>query len=203
MPYLGGALQEVLDAAIGLPLEKRRAEWLKSIGEALQELCDRIDGLTPEALGDNEEFVSVVATATEIALRNHQVEKLEALRNIVINTAAGFTIDDVLRNIFMDLVDRFSPLHIVVLRLHHSPASSPAIVASAKTLMAGSFSHLLKTALPNFKDSVLDQVDTDLVAAGLIDGGTKAMGTGQGLMASHTTERGKAFVRFISRNGKS
>jgi hypothetical protein len=57
--------------------------------KAFETIGKKVDGLTPENLGQNEEFQSVVASATEIAMRNHRQEKLEALRNIVKHTAEG------------------------------------------------------------------------------------------------------------------
>jgi len=197
VPYLGGSFQELLDIAIGMPSAKRQEEWYKSLGEILNEVCIRVDGLTPQMLSQNEEFQTVVATATEIALRNHREEKLQALRNIVKNTAEGFQIDEVLRNHFLSLIDRFAPVHIVVLRLHDNPASSPQIFARAKGLTMGSFRILLKAALPACSDALLDQVEQDLAAERLITVSTVTM-TVQGLMASHSTPRGKAFLEFIS-----
>ena len=200
MPFIGSGLQEVLDAAIGRPSEKRRVAWFKTIGEALQEVCKQVAGLTPEALGENEKFQDVVAKATDIALRNHHAEKLEALRNIVINTASGISIDDVLKNTFLDLVDRFSPQHIVVLRLNNNPASSPEMVAKAKVMMAGPFRELLRAAMPGCPENILDQVESDLVAAQLTGSNSKGMQTGgNSLLQSRTTERGNAFIQFISR----
>jgi hypothetical protein len=197
IPFIGGPLQEILEMAVGLPSAKRQAEWFRSVAEVLQDVCNRVDGLTPENLGQNEEFQSVVASATEIAMRNHRQEKLEALRNIVKHTAEGLKIDEVLRNSFLSLVDRFSPLHIVVLRLHHNPSSSPEIVAKAKSMMTGGFRHLLVAALPNCSEEVLNQIEADLAAERLIhpSGG---MATMQGLMTSHSTTRGTAFLQFIS-----
>ena len=116
------------------------------------------------------------------------------------NTASGFSIDEVLRNTFLDLVDRFSPLHIVVLKLHDNPPGSPEIVAKSRTMMMGSFRHLLTAALPNYPESVLDQVEHDLTVADLIGGGGNVTATIQGTMSSHTTVRGKAFLKFISKS---
>lgn len=200
VPIFGGAFQELLDVAIGSPLQKRREDWFNSVGEVLQDVCNRVEGLSPEALGENEVFLSVVANATAIAMRNHRTEKLEALKNIVANTAAGYSLDDVLLNTFLDLIDRLSPLHIVVLRINDNPANFPEIIAVGKSLMAGSFRHLIKAALPKCTDPVLNQVEADLTSAGLIDGGGNVMMSGGGLMNSHTTPRGKAFVKFISAN---
>lgn len=197
VPFAGPYLQEVLGTAIGLPSAKRQAAWFKSIGKDLLDVCKRVDGLTPEALGQNEEFQSVVATATGIAMRNHRQEKLEALRKIVIHTAEGFQIDEVLRNTFLALVDRLSPLHIALLKLHETSSDNPELRRKAAAMTSGGFLSLVVDMLPGASESVLQEVDVDLVREGL----TKDMTTttvSASLMESHTTERGKAFLRFIS-----
>ena len=67
------------------PLEKRREGWMKMAAEALRDLEEsRFD---IEKLRADERFITIVLQATTVALRNHQKEKLLALRNAVINSA--------------------------------------------------------------------------------------------------------------------
>ncbi len=194
VPFVGGALQEILDVAIGLPSEKRSIEWFKTIAEALQELCDQVEGLSPESLGQNKAFQSVVAKATEVAMRYHQFEKLEALRNIVINTASGFSVDEILQNTFLDLVDRYSALHIRILKLHNGPDSFPNFVENV-----GNFHVLLTEGIPICGEEFWNEVEIDLIAANLIHGGPKKFATRAGLVIPRTTDRGRTFVDFISK----
>ena len=46
-------------------------------------------GSTRLPFANDDEFVSAIQHATQIAVRTHQAEKLEALRNAVLNVAAG------------------------------------------------------------------------------------------------------------------
>jgi hypothetical protein len=48
----------------------------------------RIDKLTPEALSKDEVFVSALAQATQAAMRTHEPEKREALKNGIVHVAA-------------------------------------------------------------------------------------------------------------------
>src|SRR6516164_742316 len=75
IPLIGGALQEILDAAIGSPLERRRAEFLKGMADKLDMLSRRIEGFDPKALGGKEDFVDAVYSMTEAAMRTHSEEK--------------------------------------------------------------------------------------------------------------------------------
>ncbi len=49
-------------------------------------------------------------------MRTHKAEKIEALKNTVLNTAANITFDDVIRGSFMQMIDIFSGLHYEILR---------------------------------------------------------------------------------------
>jgi hypothetical protein len=46
----------------------------------VDELLKRVDGLTTQGLLANEPFVTAVLHATQIAMRSHQVDKLQALK---------------------------------------------------------------------------------------------------------------------------
>ena len=51
--------------------------------------------------------MSVVLQATQAALRTHQAEKLEALRNAVLNVAAGKGPSDDMQMVFLSFIDSF------------------------------------------------------------------------------------------------
>lgn len=57
-----------------------------------------------------------VLQATQIALRTHQEEKLEALRNAVVNSTSGQVLEDDVRAVFLNLVDTFTPTHLRILK---------------------------------------------------------------------------------------
>jgi hypothetical protein len=55
--------------------------------------------------------------ASQVAIRNHQKEKLEALRNAVLNAALSNAPDEDLQLMFLIFVDSLTPLHIKALKL--------------------------------------------------------------------------------------
>lgn len=198
---LSQGVQEVFDAAIGLPLEKRREEWFRSLAIHIDGIRQRVNELDPARLGEDPEFVSIVAETTQIAMKTHREAKREALRNVVLNAAVGIRLDDILRGSFMDYIDAFSELHLKVLRLLADPNSSPEMVAQASGIMAGSVYPLLKGVLPEVAQhpQLLDRVLADLGREGLIDvGSIRGMMTGGSLLTKRSTEFGDAFLQFIS-----
>ena len=68
---------------------KRLTDWCEQLRLNLNELSDKVVGLTPEKLASSEEFNSAFVQAAQIAVRTHRKEKLDALRNAVLNVALG------------------------------------------------------------------------------------------------------------------
>src|SRR5688500_5203479 len=87
IPYIGGPSVELFQYLVQAPLEKRRIEWMNYVGEKLIELEAR--GVDIEKLRDNEEFITAVLQASQLAVCTHRQEKREALRNALFNIAAG------------------------------------------------------------------------------------------------------------------
>ena len=77
IPYVGvfyAAVSKVKDGAY-----KRRLEtWQELVGQRLADL----EAATFDSLGDNEDFASVLVTATELAAKSNKI-KMECLANAV------------------------------------------------------------------------------------------------------------------------
>jgi hypothetical protein len=136
-------------------LEKRREKWFEAIAEKLGELEEKVDEFNFESLTENEQFVTTLIQATQIAIRNHQEEKLTALRNAVLNAALPNPIQEDLQIIFLNWIDRLSNYHIQVLTYLDNPGTSP------------------NRKIPTIKDyegkSLVIQVANDLEDLGLVE----------------------------------
>ena len=115
IPTLGGAALELFNAVIAPPLEQRRNRWLNELAQRLDAL-EKEKRLKIEDVVNNDEFISAVMHATTVAVRNHQHEKIEALRNAVLNSALGQNPSDVKSAMFLAFVDQFTVWHLLVLR---------------------------------------------------------------------------------------
>jgi hypothetical protein len=121
LPFVGGVIAEELALVLNAPLSRRRDEWLTDLARRLHDLEGRVNGFHFEDLANNEQFVSATAQATQAALRTHREEKLEALRNAVLNTALQREPDDDQQGVFLALIDRLTFPHMNLLRgLHNS-----------------------------------------------------------------------------------
>lgn len=201
MPLTGPVVQAILKKCVQAPLEVRRAAWFNMVGEGLRELQDRFKDFDPDRLAENEEFVSVVAETTRIAMATHRVEKLEALRNVVLNTAAGVQIDDVLRGAFLGYVDRFSALHLKVLKILENPGAIAAIAARAENMMSGGLSDILPLGVPEVVGMMplLERVLNDLKREDLLESaGLNTTMSASGLLVKRTSQVGDTFLQFIA-----
>jgi hypothetical protein len=88
-PLVGGPAAEIFGMVIAPPLQRRQAAWMDEVAEGLKQLEGKVEGFKIENLKENEQFVSTVLAATQAAIRTHQQEKREALRNAVLNVAVG------------------------------------------------------------------------------------------------------------------
>lgn len=200
IPMAGGAAQEILEKAVGDPLRRRQEAWAAELGAALNLLIERVEGITPESLAEDPIFVSAAAKATQEALLSHGERKREALRNTVLNVAAGVRLDEVLSGAFMDYIARFSEGHLKLLALMRAPMSDAAYAREASSVYMGSVHGVIVKSHPDLaaQPELLDRLNSDLEREGLISGGLKAMMTGNGVQSSRTTAIGNAFLDFIT-----
>jgi hypothetical protein len=156
-------------------------------------------------------------------MRTHQKEKIEALRNTVLNVAAGTGPDDNLQLIFLNIVDTLIPYHIRFLRFFQDPvayAKARGINYPVPRDPHSNFMDALRKVLPGRPaeniveqqgwELILDQVFpevpqslhlsnqivTDLSARGLI----KPLYEPEEnyLLEKRTSELGDLFVKFVS-----
>jgi len=124
IPIVGGVASELL-GLLSSPVVQRRDDWFADLERRLRELEGRVDGFRFDDLAQNEQFVSATLQATQVALRTHQPEKREALRNAVLNISLGKAPVDDRQSVFLNLIDRFTPLHLRVLRFLKNDAPKP------------------------------------------------------------------------------
>lgn len=191
VPVVGSAAAEFFQMLITPPLEKRREEWMQAVSEKLMVLEEK--GVAVEALQENEQFISTLMQATQIAMRTHQREKIDALRNAVLNAAKPQPPGEALQQIFLNLIDSMTEWHLRMLKLFHNP---PPVHG----LSMGGLSSVLEHHYPDLrgKRDFYDQVWKDLYLRGLVS--TEHMHTTMsemGLRQQRTTTMGAQFLAFV------
>lgn len=202
-PFLGGPLAEFFSMVIAPPLEQRRDAWMVEIYSQLKQLEEKVEGFRIENLAQNEVFISTLLSATQVAMRTHQGEKLTALRNAVINSAIRPSVDENLQLMFLNLIDRYTRWHLIILHFLEDPREyGKRNSISYPSWSMGGTSTVLEFAIPELKGrrAFYDQIVKELFSDGLLNSDTfmHTTMTDQGMFASRTTEMGKQFLDFIS-----
>ncbi len=189
-PVFGGSALELFQAAVHPSLDRRQKEWMADVGEKLKQL--EKNGLALATLQNNETFVSAALYASQLALRTHSKEKLEALRNGIVNIAKGQAPDETMQHVFLNMVDRFTELHLQVLKAFQSP--------TPPRMKIGKLSVIVEHSVPSLqgKQALYDQLWKDLFACGLVDiDHLHVTMTRSGLIAKRTTALADKFLNFI------
>ena len=199
-PVVGPAAEILFTEIIAPSLEKRRVEWMNDIADRLQKLEER-GGLNLEDLQNNESFVTTLMQAIQAAIRDHQSEKREALRNAVVNAALPHAPEESLQQHFINLIDTFTVWHLRLLDLFSDPGAwfqrNNATLPSASSL-----EQLIMAAWSELQDhsDFLKVIVDELAAKGLFSSNgeiLRTMMTSHGVLGKRTTEMGDSFLKFI------
>lgn len=203
IPIVGGPAVEIFGAIINPPLSKRREKWIESIVDELVEMQEKVEGFSIESLSQNDVFITTVTHATQIAIRNHQKEKLEALKNIVLNVASGNSPNEDIQLMFLDYIDALTSWHLRFLQLFQDPRTYVIKEKGSYSEIAmGGVSSLFRLVFPEIANNrtFYEQITRDLYNRGLINIDHSVLHTtmtGHGIVEKRTTEIGDQFLTFI------
>lgn len=112
IPSIGSLVVTFMESHITPPATKRLQAFLESLVRELEELKRKNNAVD----FNSPVFTTTFLQAYQIAIRNHQEEKLKALRNAVLNSSIPDSLDDEIQSIFLNWIDVFTPTHILVLK---------------------------------------------------------------------------------------
>jgi hypothetical protein len=202
LPVVGGPLVEIFNSVLESPLNKRRTETMIRIGEVMNELIEK-GVVTEEGLRENEAFISTVAEVCSISLRNHEAEKLDALRNAVKNSALPSCPSDDYRQLFLGFVDACTVTHIKLLHLFRDPRAW--IAKQGREVPAnwymGGLTQVIEYSIPELinQSTLYTPIWKDLYQRGLVT--TDSLGTTMGvdsMLAGRATPLGTKLIEFLS-----
>lgn len=203
VPVFGGTIAVALTVALNHTLNKRREQWFTELAEAVDELQDRFDGFDPAALAENEAFVDAVVTATRIVDRTPQREKIEVLRNAVLNSALPSALGEDVQQLYFTLIDDLTPTHMRLLTLLNDPPGwfdARPQLQRPQFGMSSNRTALINAAMPDLGgmgQQMIERFYAALSDAGLVNGALSGMMTAQGAWQSVTSEFAARFLAFV------
>lgn len=198
VPLVGNPLAELV-GLIQTPLEKRRNEWLQDLADGVARLEEQ-GQLARESLSENEAFIDAVARGVQAAVRTGQADKRTALRNATLNSALDQLPDDAERQMFLDLVDRFTAWHLRILKAFqhprlwaetHNVRYQPTVTSNGEDFIKAAFPELAN------REAFFRRAWTDLSQTGLVGGNIDAVASAHAWEDPRTTEIGNRFLAFI------
>jgi hypothetical protein len=218
-PFLGPGVT-LFDLVTVPARSKRLSDFCEGLRLGFNELSQKVDGLTPETLVENDGFLSAFAQAAQAALKSHQKEKLDALRNAVLNVAIGKEPDGNRQQYFLALVDRFSETHLQVIKLLNDPARYFQMLGQTvptlnhvkpkmliNQVVGQAFPSLRKSSEDASVFQFIEGILSDLVSSHLVAFERNqetwavpafAIKAGGGPIGKMTTDLGEAFLAFIT-----
>jgi hypothetical protein len=116
IPFVGGA--DLFKFIVSPSLEKRKERWMQLVVDAIKELQTRGE-FSINVLRDNEEFTTLLLQTTQAAYKTHLEAKHLLLKAGLKNSfSSDFSFD--MKQLCINLLDKFNPLHIVILSLVES-----------------------------------------------------------------------------------
>ena len=200
VPVLGGAISEAIGLAAQQLANKRTEKFYQDVADRLLELQDQIDALT-------ESFVSRALEAARIVEHTGEEDKLEALRNAVVNTLSSTAPSEDIQHLFLNYVDQLSGLHLRLLTFVIEPEKFGVSKEDADVLHGinprdpGLTNRVLRTVVaPGVRDDVLQTFWNTLANYGLVAYNDEYPPL-PGPRIPWATAIGDEFYTFISRRG--
>ena len=198
-PKLESPLPEELQQLLASTMEDRRNDWSKDVADGLKKLESR--GWNISRLSSDDVFVDTMLRSAQIVMRSSQPEKRRALRNAVLNAVLPNHPEQSLQQMFLNLVDTFTPWHITILKFFQNPGlwldrNKPGF----GNIFSGGLATLLEKAYPELRQQrpFYDHIWSDLYQKSLVTiENLHGIMTVYKLRESRTTEIGNKFLAFI------
>jgi hypothetical protein len=193
IPVGGALISCIWDSVKSNCAQKRLKEWELLLEERLVKIED-----TLEQVGSNECFTTAVMKATESAIKTMENEKRNYLANAVFNSLTCEVNESILM-MYLGFIDKYTLWHIKILDFFQNPTKFEGI--SAQNYYMGSPMKPLCSVYQELENNneVVDLIIKELYADGLMNiEKINCTMTGNGMVASRTTQLGNDFIEFIT-----
>ena len=192
---------ELFSTAFPSPIVEKQKKWMSELIGKINKVIDDID-----CLKNNMVFMSAIITALQTVAKTNKQEKLDALKNALVNIAKGDFPEEDLNTVFFSAIDSFSSWHLLALKIEDNPKEWFELneIPFPISDNSGFFSRELFLGKAGIIDvnqgydveSVLKKIVADLILGGFIQ--ESVVGAiGELHNKPQTTIFGKDFLRFI------
>jgi hypothetical protein len=163
LPILGAG--ELFRFLVTPSLEKRRDIWMGQLQLAVEEL-QRLQ-VSIDSLQNNEEFQTLLAQASQIAIKTHLQEKQIMLKNALVNSFKNEASFDI-SSMYLNMIDRLMPAHMNVLKLSGRGEVMKFQTESRDASQYAFIERIFKEVSPSIERSILEVIVNELEQMGLV-----------------------------------
>lgn len=196
VPIAGGAAVELFQYATNQGRAARMQRWIEEVTGALNR-----HGVAIDSLADRDGFLDAIGPATRAAVETSSPEKIEALRNAVLNATIASDLATDRHAILMDILVGLTPTHVKLLKLFDDPVGwfASADIEPPRLMMGGQHA-VVERAYPDLADdeTLLNRVVNDLEQQGLSSIALRTIMSGDGVLSQRTRPLGKELLTFIT-----
>jgi len=190
VPILGSLYSSVIDTVKSECLSKRQKKWAEAVEDRLRNL-----ETTLEDLGQNDQFVTALLKASELAMKTSREEKINFLANSVVNSLNP-SVDEEKLLVFLDLLDKYTVSHIKIIYFFYNPRRFEGTDAYLRGY--GGVTDPLFYVYPELNNDLFKKIYKDLYVDGMVSlENLNITMTGSGMLAKRTTTIGDEFLKFI------
>lgn len=170
---------------------------------AMLNQLDRSQRNRVEELRGNEAFQSLLLQSYLTVVQTHQEEKLEAVRNVLLNSAAGTNLAFDIQSMFLNMLHQYTPTHLKLLSIMDNPRKyfedlGIDVATITQTEKFGRTHLMIVALLPDYGEEgdIYLKMCSDLHASELIPRNQIDMERFEAL-EGQLTNLGKRFMRFV------
>ncbi|QTV79262.1 hypothetical protein [Microbacterium sp. NIBRBAC000506063] len=205
VPLVGGVVAQFTSGLLAERQGARQHKFNVAVARVVEDVLTRVDGLTPEAVLDSDEFMAAYERASRAAAETSSAEKRTRLASAVRHAGPWSTIDESKRAQFLTLVARYDDLHFAMLNFFRDPRAwikaSTADWHEPAQWGASSLGALLEKyvfpSVAGWRQLVTPVLD-ELQNAGLLDNAPlNTMMTPSGPLQQRTKPLGVELLQFV------
>lgn len=196
---VAGSIVSLISDFIPNQRQVRLENFATEIAEDIKKFKDEVND---DYIKTNE-FAFIFERCFKGALENYQTEKIQAFKSVLINTLRDNKLPQDQKELFLNLVDRLTILHIKLLSFLNDPYDYVDSRSIPRMHVQGSFKEFLPRVFPGTSVEHLRVIIHDLFGygftrddQGIID--LMTMSGGFELISGRVTSLGREFLSFIS-----
>jgi len=197
-PFCGG-IASLMNDYIPSSKQKRIETFTELVASDLEKLQKKVD----EKLIRTDDFAFIFEKCFRGAAENHQKEKLDSFRGILINSAVGSNVKEEEKEYYLNLVNTLSALHIKILKFMAMPTEYLENEGIPQESIRGGFSVFFPVAIPGVNIEIIKSAFGDLHQYGFINTNksifnTSTSGQGLALLGDRVSVLGTQFIKFCT-----